>query len=103
VILLRVVPCHTDRHRGIWWYPECASDHRPVIADFILPPAQPTNPGCSPADLSEPYGVLNFFDVAAYLALYNNADPAADLAPPFGVINFFDLSEYLTLYNAGCP
>lgn len=80
-----------------------ASDHRPVIADFILPPAQPTNPGCSPADLSEPYGVLNFFDVATYLTLYNNADPAADIAPPFGVINFFDLSEFLTIYNAGCP
>lgn len=27
----------------------------------------------------------------------------ADLAPPFGVLNFFDISAYLTEYNAGCP
>jgi len=27
----------------------------------------------------------------------------ADLADPFGVMNFFDMAEYLTLFNAGCP
>ncbi len=79
-----------------------ASDHRPVIADFILPPAA-THPGCSDADLAEPFGVINFFDLAAYLTLYNAGDPAADIAAPLGTLNFFDLSEYLTRYNAGCP
>jgi hypothetical protein len=48
-------------------------------------------------------GLLNFFDLSAYLALFNAQDPAADLAAPFGVFNFFDLSAYLDLYNAGCP
>jgi hypothetical protein len=48
-------------------------------------------------------GVLNFFDLSAYLDLFNTQDPAADLASPFGVFNFFDLSAYLDLYNAGCP
>ncbi len=61
------------------------------------------NPGCSPADLAEPFGILNFFDLAAYLALFNAGDPAADLAAPFGTLNFFDLSAYLALYNQGCP
>ncbi len=61
------------------------------------------NPGCSAADLAEPYGVLNFFDLSAYLALYNTQDLGADLAAPFGVFNFFDLSAYLAGYNAGCP
>lgn len=79
-----------------------ASDHRPVLVDFVLPPAD-TNPGCSIADLAEPFGVLNFFDLSAYLALFNNADPSADLAAPFGTLNFFDLSAYLSLFNAGCP
>ncbi len=60
-------------------------------------------PGCSAADLVEPYGALNFFDLAAYLDLYNAQDPAADLAAPFGLINFFDLAAYLDSYNAGCP
>ncbi|RMH27935.1 MAG: hypothetical protein D6692_07065 [Planctomycetota bacterium] len=55
------------------------------------------------ADLASPYLVLNFFDIAAYLSLYNNHDPAADLATPFGIFNFFDVAAYLALYNAGCP
>ncbi len=59
-------------------------------------------PPC-PADLAEPFGSLNFFDLAAYLALYNAEDPAADLAAPFGLINFFDLAAYLDAFNAGCP
>jgi hypothetical protein len=62
-----------------------------------------TLPGCSVADLAEPYDTLNFFDISAYLALFNASDPAADLAEPFGALNFFDISEYLSLYNAGCP
>jgi hypothetical protein len=57
--------------------------------------------GCA-ADLDD-NGVLNFFDLSAYLDLFNTQDPAADLASPFGVFNFFDLSAYLDLYNAGCP
>ena len=65
-----------------------------------LPPA---NPGCSAADLAAPFGVLNFFDLSAYLALFNAGDPAADLAAPFGTLNFFDLSAYLASFNAGCP
>lgn len=59
--------------------------------------------GCSAADLAAPFDVLNFFDLAAYLALFNAGDPAADLAAPLGTLNFFDLSNYLSLYNAGCP
>jgi hypothetical protein len=55
-----------------------------------------------PADL-DGNGELNFFDLSAFLALYNAQDPAADLVAPFGVFNFFDLSAYLDLYNAGCP
>ena len=55
-----------------------------------------------PADLNND-GQLNFFDISAYLDLYNDQDPAADIAEPFGVLNFFDLAAYLDLYNAGCP
>jgi hypothetical protein len=56
---------------------------------------------CVP-DLAAPFGVLNFFDVAAYLTLYTNQDPAADLTGD-GLINFFDVSQYIALFNAGCP
>lgn len=57
--------------------------------------------GCA-ADLAEPFGVLNFFDIAAYINAYIDGDPSADLAEPFGVFNFFDISAYVNLYNAGC-
>jgi|GEM_PF-3664267 len=56
-----------------------------------------------PADLAAPFGVLNFFDLAAYIGLYNAGDPSADLAAPFGSLNFFDVAAYIGLYNAGCP
>jgi len=56
---------------------------------------------CVP-DLAAPFGVLNFFDVAAFLTLYTTQDPAADLTGD-GLINFFDVSQYIALFNAGCP
>jgi len=55
------------------------------------------------ADFAKPFGVLNFFDVAAYIAAYNAMDPSADLAAPFGAFNFFDVAAYIGAYNAGCP
>ncbi|MEM9373307.1 MAG: GC-type dockerin domain-anchored protein [Planctomycetota bacterium] len=60
----------------------------PCVADFF------------PADGD---GVLNFFDVSAYITAYNAASPDADLAAPFGTLNFFDIAEYIALYGAGCP
>lgn len=59
--------------------------------------------GCSAADLAEPFGTLNFFDLAAYMSLFTAQDPAADLAAPFGQFNFFDVAAYLGVFNAGCP
>ena len=56
--------------------------------------------GC-PADINAD-GVLNFFDLSAYLELFNSQNPAADLDQN-GQFNFFDVSIYLDLYNAGCP
>jgi len=59
-------------------------------------------PDC-PADLAEPLGELNFFDVVSFITAFNAMDPIADLAEPFGSFNFFDVAAYITAYNAGCP
>jgi hypothetical protein len=59
--------------------------------------------GCDAADLAEPCGVRDFFDIAAFLALYNAGDPGADFASPFGTLNFFDVSAFLTAFIDGCP
>lgn len=58
--------------------------------------------GCTDADLAEPYGTLNFFDVSAYLAAFNAQDPSADFDNN-GSFDFFDVSLFLGLYNVGCP
>ncbi|MCA9275149.1 MAG: hypothetical protein KDA29_03905 [Phycisphaerales bacterium] len=54
-----------------------------------------------PADLTGD-GVLNFFDVSAFLVAYNAMDPIADFNSD-GLFNFFDVSAFLISYNAGCP
>jgi arylsulfatase B len=55
------------------------------------------------ADMDEPYGELNFFDVSTFLVAYNNAEPAADLAAPEGEFNFFDVAAFVESYLSGCP
>lgn len=57
---------------------------------------------CNGADLTSPIGLLNFFDLTAFIAQFNAQEISADLAEPVGVFNFFDVNAYLDLYNAGC-
>ena len=47
-------------------------------------------------------GVLNFFDISAFLTAFGAQDPIADFTGD-GVFNFFDVSGFLTAYSAGCP
>ncbi len=54
-----------------------------------------------PADLTDD-GVLDFFDVSAFLGAYSSMDPTADFDNN-GVFNFFDVSGFLSAFNAGCP
>lgn len=75
-----------------------AADHRPVIVDFIVPLVPVDN--CL-ADWVDD-DVLNFFDVAQFLADFAAEDPAADLATD-GVFNFFDVAAFLSAFAAGCP
>lgn len=73
---------------------------KPGTADAVL--AVPYRPACQ-ADLAAPVGVLDFFDLAAFLGAFASQDSAADLARPFGQFDFFDVSAYLRAFNAGCP
>lgn len=58
--------------------------------------------GCSDADMAQPYGELNFFDISAFLSAYRKADPSADINGD-GEYNFFDISGFLVLFQQGCP
>ena len=58
--------------------------------------------GCSAADLSEPFGQLNFFDVSLFLNEFASNGANADINGD-GEWNFFDVSEFLTIFAQGCP
>lgn len=77
-----------------------ASDHRPVVVDFIMP-APSSDPCPAPPDYNDD-NVLDFFDVSAFLAAYSSMNPDADVNED-GNFDFFDVSAFLNLYNAGCP
>ena len=57
-------------------------------------------PAC-PADINGD-GQLNFFDFAAFVAIFNAGDPAADFNVD-GDLNFFDFAAFVAAFNAGCP
>lgn len=63
-------------------------------------PGLSTTPPC-PADLTGD-GILNFFDVSAFLSAFSANDPLADFTGD-GVYNFFDVSAFLSAFAAGCP
>ena len=60
----------------------------------------PAAGGCRP-DLA-PDGVLDFFDVAAFLQLFADDDLAADFTDD-GVLDFFDVAAFLQAFDDGCP
>lgn len=57
---------------------------------------------CNPVDYAEPYGVLDFFDISAFLQKFSDQSGDADLAFD-GKFDFFDISMFLQLYTQGCP
>ena len=91
-------------------YSLVGSTGQPVVASGIMgggfsltsgfTPDTGSTPPC-PADLTGD-GVLNFFDVSAFLSAYNAQLPEADFTGD-GLLNFFDVSAFLGAYNAGCP
>mgnify|MGYP000131708258 CR=1 FL=1 len=62
-----------------------------------------TPSACPVADFAEPFNVLDFSDVVAFLTALGAMDPQADLAPPFGVFDFSDIVAFLAAFGAGCP
>jgi hypothetical protein len=60
-------------------------------------------PGCSIADLAEPFGVLDLADISAFVAAFSGGDASVDLAEPFGVFDLADVVAFVTAFGAGCP
>ncbi len=47
-------------------------------------------------------GVLDFFDVSAFLSAFSAGNMIADMNSD-GVLDFFDVSAFLSAFSAGCP
>lgn len=88
-LLVRLTANGTDAS-DVWYIDDIA-----ITEEFIVDP-----PDC-PQDI-DGNGLVNFFDISAFLGLYNAQNPIADWDGN-GLFNFFDISSYLTAYNAGCP
>ncbi len=67
-----------------------------VLADFRAG-------GCNPADLAEPFGVLDLGDIQAFVGGFLAQDPIADLAPPSGVFDLDDIQVFVGSFSSGCP
>jgi len=59
-------------------------------------------PGVSCAADFNGDGLLDFFDLSAFLAAFSAENPSADFNND-GLFDFFDVSTYLNLFSAGCP
>ena len=75
-------------------------DRTPLTGSLTTSWSIDSNNPC-PADLTGD-GVLNFFDVSAFLSAYTANDPVADFTDD-GVWNFFDVSAFLSAFADGCP
>ncbi|MCA9304545.1 MAG: hypothetical protein KC996_10525 [Phycisphaerales bacterium] len=54
------------------------------------------------ADISEPQGLLDVFDVFVFLDLFNAGSASADVTND-GTLDIFDVFALLDAFNAGCP
>ncbi len=70
------------------------------FVDDVQVDDQQLGPSCPP-DLNGD-GLLDFFDIQAFLNAYDAQDPIADFNND-GLFDFFDVQIYLGLFGAGCP
>lgn len=59
-------------------------------------------PGCNPADIAEPFGVLDLADIQAFIAAFIAHDQLADLDAN-GIFDLTDLQTFVLDFTAGCP
>ncbi len=70
---------------------------------FVASGPAPEPAGCNAADLAEPFDVLDFSDVVAFLTAFGAMAPEADLGAPFGQWDFTDIVLFLEAFGMGCP
>jgi hypothetical protein len=57
---------------------------------------------CNPADLAEPFGVLDLSDINVFVAAFTGQTPAGDLDQN-GIFDLTDINLFVTAFTSGCP
>ena len=83
-----------------------ATDHRfqdssSTVGPLVITPGDGAS-GCTPADLAEPFGVLDLADVQAFVGGFTGQLPIADLDGN-GVFDLSDVQAFVGSFTAGCP
>ncbi|MCA9302789.1 MAG: hypothetical protein KC996_01565 [Phycisphaerales bacterium] len=75
-------------------------DFNAIAGDQFINLSNPAAPDCA-ADFTDD-GILDIFDVFAFLDAFNAMDPSADFTDD-GTFDIFDVFAFLDAFNAGCP
>jgi cytochrome c peroxidase len=67
---------------------------QPVRLELFCNGPCPASP--CPADIAQPFDVLDLADVQAFIGAFSIADPLADIAEPFGVLDLADVQTFIT-------
>ena len=73
-----------------------------VDFDDVRLDATPADPACNPAELAEPFGVLDLADIGAFVDAFQAGGPGADLNGDT-LIDLSDISVFVTAFTSGCP
>lgn len=68
---------------------------------FLAPPLFLRSP-CGPADLAEPYEIIDLADINAFVSGFLALDPIADIDSN-GIYDLGDISAFVSAFLAGCP
>lgn len=57
---------------------------------------------CNPADIAQPFEVLDLADISAFVTAFTNQQPTADIDEN-QVFDLADIAAFVTSFTAGCP
>ncbi len=78
-----------------------SAGENPIYIDNVYVGPDQSPQACSAADFTAD-GMLDFFDISAFLTEFESGNPIADLSGD-GDLDFFDISTFLTIFGQGCP
>ncbi|USN98045.1 MAG: hypothetical protein H6810_07590 [Phycisphaeraceae bacterium] len=58
--------------------------------------------GCNPADIAEPYGLLDLGDITGFISAFTTQNPLGDIDNN-GLFDLTDINLFVTNFLAGCP